>query len=266
MTLRKRPSHGLTVDLNYTYSKSLDQSSALQNSTNTLQSAFFLDFDYGPSDFDRTHVFNGQFLYEIPVGRGRWLHTEGRLDKMIGGWSVAGIFRAASGLPLIVSQGVSALGAGASQVTPSGAIPTTSTSGISTGINYGVSGSNNVGTNGNPLAGGSGINLFANPEAAFASFRRILLSRDGRSGRANPLRGFATWGLDLSLSKTTHVSEELAVRLSLDFFNVFNHPIFSNPLLDLNNPRAFGVVTQQNVPTRRESSSRWIQFGLRIEF
>lgn len=266
MTLRKRPSYGLTLDLNYTYSKSLDQSSALQNSTNTLQSAFFLDFDYGPSDFDRRHVFNGQFLYEIPVGRGRWLHTEGRLNKMLGGWSVAGIFRAASGLPLIVSQGVSALGAGAMLVTPSGAIPTTSTSSIRTGINYGVSGANNIGTNGNPAAGGSGINLFANPDAAFGSFRRILLGRDGRSGRANPLRGFPTWGLDLSLSKMTHVTEELGVRLSLDFFNVFNHTIFSNPLLDLTNPRAFGVVTQQNVPNRRESSSRWIQLGLRIEF
>lgn len=42
--------------------------------------------------------------------------------------------------------------------------------------------------------------------------------------------------------------------------------LFSNPTLDLTNPRDFGVVTQQNVPTRRESSSRWIRFGLRLEF
>jgi len=35
---------------------------------------------------------------------------------------------------------------------------------------------------------------------------------------------------------------------------------------DFTNPRAFGVVTQQNVLTRRESSSRWIQFGMRLEF
>lgn len=264
MMLRKQPSHGLTVDLNYTFSKSLDQSSALQNSTNALQNAFFPDFDYGPSDFDRTHVFNGYFLYEIPAGRGRLLHTGERLDRMLGGWFVTGIFRAASGLPLIVSQGVSALGGGSTLVTLSGAIPTTSN--IRTGVNRVAAGSNNVGANGNPLTGGSGINLFADPEAAFANFRRILLSRDGRSGRANPLRGFPTWNLDLSLGKMTRISENVAARFSLDFFNVFNHVIFSTPTLDLTNPRAFGVVTQQNVPTRRESSSRWIQVGLRVEF
>jgi hypothetical protein len=266
MTLRKQPTHGLTIDLNYTFSKSLDQSSALENSTNSLQNAFLPDFDYGPSDFDRTHVFNGYFIYELLSGRGHSLHDGEKLDRVLSGWSLSGIFRAASGLPLIVSQGVSALGGGSTLVTLSGAIPTTDTSGIRTGVNRGVSGSNNVGTNGNPSAGGSGINLFADPEAAFGNFRRILLSRDGRSGRANPLRGFPTWNLDLSLAKTTHVSEKVAARFSLDFFNVFNHVIFSNPTLDLTNPRGFGVVTQQNVPTRRESSSRWIQLGLRVEF
>jgi hypothetical protein len=266
MTLRNRPSRGLTVDLNYTFSKSLDQSSALQNSTNALQNAFFPDFDYGPSDFDRTHVFNSYFLYELPSGRGHSLFSGDTRDRVFSGWSISGIFRAASGLPLIVSQGVSALGGGSNLIAASGAIPTTDPRSISTGVNQGVSGSNNVGTNGNPATGGSGINLFANPEAAFANFRRILLSIDGRSGRANPLRGIPTWNLDLSLAKTTRVTEKVAARFSLDFFNVFNHVIFSNPTLDLTNPRAFGVVTQQNVPTRRESSSRWIQFGLRVEF
>ena len=183
------PSRGLTLDFNYTFSKSLDQSSTLQNSTNTLQSAFDLNFDYGPSDFDRTHTFNGQLLYEIPVGRGHRLHATGRIDKLAG-WFVAGVFRAASGLPLIVSQGVSALGGGVMLITPSGAVATVNTSHISTGVNHGITGSNNIGTSGNPGTGGSGINLFDDPETAFGSFRRVLLSRDGRSGRANPLRGF----------------------------------------------------------------------------
>jgi hypothetical protein len=266
MTLHKQPSHGLTVDLNYTFSKSLDQSSSLQNATNTLQNAFFPDFDYGPSDFDRTHVFNGYFLYELPSGRGHSLYSGDKGDRLLSGWFMSGIFRAASGLPLIVSQGVSALGGGSTLVTLSGAIPTTNPGGIRTGVNYDVQGSNNVGTNGNPATGGSGINLFADPAAAFSAFRRVLLSLDGRSGRANPLRGFPAWNFDLSLGKSTRVSEKIAARFSLDFFNVFNHVVFSSPTLDLTNSRAFGVVTQQNVPTRRESSSRWIQFGLRLEF
>ncbi|HYJ88265.1 MAG TPA: carboxypeptidase-like regulatory domain-containing protein [Pyrinomonadaceae bacterium] len=266
MILRKRPAAGLTVDFNYTFSKSLDQSSALQNSTNTLQNAFFPDFDYGPSDFDRTHIINSYFLYEIPTGRGHLLHSGEKLDKVLGGWFISGIFRAASGLPLVVSQGASALGGGSTLVTTSGAIRTTNISNIRTGVNTGVPGSNNVGTNGNPAAGGSGINLFADPEAAFSNFRRVLLSRDGRSGRANPLRGFPFWNLDLSLGKTTRINENIEARFSLDFFNAFNHVVFSNPTLDLTNSRAFGVVTQQNAPTRREASSRWVQIGLRLEF
>ncbi|HYO98800.1 MAG TPA: hypothetical protein VER76_01150, partial [Pyrinomonadaceae bacterium] len=175
-------------------------------------------------------------------------------------------FRAASGLPVVVSQGVSALGAGTTLVAQSGAIPLSDPASLRTGVHHGVGGSNNVGTNGDPATGGSAINLFQNPEAAFNNFRRILISQDGRSGRSNPLRGFSMWNLDLSLAKTTHLSENIAARFSLDFFNVFNHTLFSNPTLDLTNSRSFGVVTQQNVPTRRESASRWIQFGLRLEF
>lgn len=266
LVLRKRLARDLTVDFNYTFSKSLDQTSVLQNSTNAMQNAFAPDFDYGPSDFDRTHNFNGYFLYDLPAGRGRLFDTGGVLDKFVGGWSLAGIFRAASGLPLVVSQGVSALGAGSTLVAQSGAIPVSDPANLRTGVNVGVGGSNNVGTNGDPATGGSGINLFANPEAAFNNFRRILISQDGRSGRSNPLRGFSMWNLDLSLGKTTHIKENVAARFSLDFFNVFNHTLFSNPTLDLTNSRSFGVVTQQNVPTRRESASRWIQFGLRLEF
>jgi hypothetical protein len=51
---------------------------------------------------------------------------------------------------------------------------------------------------------------------------------------------------------------------SLNCFNACNHPIFSNPTLELTNPRGFGVVSQQIVPTRRASSSRWIQMRRRL--
>ncbi|MET0645620.1 MAG: hypothetical protein ABW208_03305, partial [Pyrinomonadaceae bacterium] len=266
LTLRKRLSRDLFVDFNYTFSKSLDQSSNTQNSTNAMQSAFAPDFDYGPSDFDRTHVFNGYFLYELPAGRGRLFDAGSAADKVLGGWTLAGVFRAASGLPLVVSQGVSALGGGASLVAPSGAIPVQDPGGLGAGVHYNVAGSNNVGTNGDPAAGGTGVNLFADPEGALGSFRRILISKDGRSGRANPLRGLPVWDFDLSLGKSVQFHEDVRARISLDFFNVFNHTVFSNPTLDLGNARAFGVVTQQRVPTRRESSSRWIQLGLRFEF
>ncbi|MCA1615383.1 MAG: carboxypeptidase-like regulatory domain-containing protein [Acidobacteria bacterium] len=230
---RRRWAQGLTADLNYTFSKSLDQASYPENSTNSMQSAFAPDFDYGPSDFDRTHIFNARFVSDLPAGRGRWFDAGGPLDAL---------------------------------VAPSAAIPVSDPGLLRTGVNRGVGGSNNVGTNGDPATGGSGINLFGDPEAALNSFRRVLISRDGRSGRSNPLRGLPAWNLDLSLAKSARLHERVNARLSLDFFNVFNHPVFSNPALDITNPRSFGVVTQQTVPTRRESSGRWVQLGLRVEF
>jgi len=58
ITLRKRQSHGLTFDMNYTFSKSLDQLGAVQNSASTYQTSFNPGLQYGPSLFG---VFAGNF-------------------------------------------------------------------------------------------------------------------------------------------------------------------------------------------------------------
>ncbi|RMG46504.1 MAG: hypothetical protein D6723_16940, partial [Acidobacteria bacterium] len=116
-----------------------------------------------------------------------------------------------------------------------------------------------VGTTGDPAQGGSGLNLFANPEAVFNNFRRALISQDRRDGRG-VLRGQARWNMDLSLGKRTMITETVAVRFSFDFANVFNHVEFDDPDLTLQNPSTFGVLGSQfNQP-------RFIQFGLRFEF
>ena len=102
------------------------------------------------------------------------------------------------------------------------------------------------------------MNLFGNPEKVFNSFRRVEISRDGRAGRANPLRGPSRWNLDLSLGKQTTITEGLKVTFLADFFNAFNNVMFANPTLDLNNSRAFGVLTTSslrlNAITRRATA------------
>jgi hypothetical protein len=145
-------------------------------------------------------------------------------------------------------------------------IPTGSLPG--TGLHYGVAGSNGFGTSGDPSKGGTGINLFADPNAAQALFRPIQLSTDQRSGRGNPLRGLGFWNMDVSLGKSTSVTERVAVRYSFDFFNVFNHPNLANPgALTVNsNTGSFGVISTQFIPPNRTNGARWIEFGLRVEF
>ncbi|MGI8742465.1 MAG: hypothetical protein ACR2NN_07810 [Bryobacteraceae bacterium] len=263
VSLRKRTSHGLSFDANYTFAKSLDEAGLVQDFSNGYSSSFFPGIDYGNSFFDRTHVFNANFLYELPFGSsvGR---TSGWTAKAIQGWYVSGIYVQASGLPLSVNiSGAEAFGGDIA--TSSGAIPTVSPGQFGNSV-HSASGSAGIGTNGNPGTGGSGLNLFGNPETVFRSFRPFALSRDTRTGWSNPLRGLPFWNLDLSIGKATRITERTSVRLSADFFNFFNHVNFSDPSLDLQNPGTFGVITDQAAPTNRTSGSRWIQLGLRIEF
>jgi hypothetical protein len=268
VTVNKRFSRGLLATVNYTFSRSLDQLGANQNSANTTPNSFDLNAEYGPSTFDITHIVNSTFRYDLPFGKGRFFNTGDFLDKLVGGWYLSGIGTARSGDALTVTQGAGVWGGSLFLGFASGAIPTVDPGSFGNEINSGVIGSNNIGTNGDPAARGTGLNLFANPEQVFNSFRRVELSRDGRAGRANPLRGPSRWNVDLSLGKQTTIKEGLKITILADFFNAFNNVMFANPTLDLNNSRAFGVLTTQFIAPERVNTagSRWIQLGMRIEF
>ncbi len=265
-TLRNRPWHGLQFDVNYTLSKSLDQLGDVQNNLALISTGFRPSIDYGPALSDRRHVFNGIFNYDLPLGPGqRFSSTRGWVNNFIGGWYVSGIFRAFTSLPFSVSDNTGVFGG--SLVAPdNAAIPLVDVSTLGTGVHSGVAGSGGVGTLGDPAAGGTGLNLFPDPEKAFSSFRRILLSVDGRTGRANHFRGPGFWNLDLRLGKETRITERITYEFSFDFFNVFNHVNLNAPSLSLNNPAAFGVFSSQFTPPNRLNGARGIQFGSRIEF
>ncbi|MCS6805299.1 MAG: carboxypeptidase-like regulatory domain-containing protein [Blastocatellia bacterium] len=259
VTLRKRFSQGLSFDLNYTLSKALDQIGVTQNFIQTYSSAYDPDIDYGPSYFDRRHVFNALWLYDLPFGRGRYWNTGAALDKLVGGWYVSGVYTANSGLPLTVGQSNQVWGGDPLNFSPAaGAIPLRKPD-FPNEVQSGVAGSNGIGTASDPARGGSGLNLFANPEAAFNSFRRIRISEDGRQARG-VLRGLPRWNLDFSLGKKTNITENVRTVFSFDFLNIFNRVEFADPTLSLLNPTAFGVLSDQfNEP-------RAIQFGFRVEW
>lgn len=96
--LRQRFSHGLTYNVAYTWSKSLDNLSGL-NISGT--SAFVQDphnpaADYGPSSFDQPHRLTASGTWELPVGRGkRW--SLGPANWILGGWKASGIYSLTSG-------------------------------------------------------------------------------------------------------------------------------------------------------------------------
>ena len=83
--IEKRLSHGLQVGVSYTFSRSLDEQSALglfYNGNNPLD----IRNGYGPSDFDRTHVFNIDYHYELP----KFFATSTWEGKIADGWAIQG--------------------------------------------------------------------------------------------------------------------------------------------------------------------------------
>jgi hypothetical protein len=265
-TVRKRFNNGLSFDANYTFSRSLDQFGAIQNSANLVPNAFDLDAEYAPSTFDITHIFNSNFVYELPFGQGKRFAnvSNGILGRLISGWYTAGIYRAATGYPLTIVQGSQVWGGSQLLGNNSGAIGLGGAD-FSSSVHSGVKGSGGIGTAGDPATRGSGINIFSDPQKVFTSVRRVLLSQDTRSGRA-ALRGLGYWQYDLTLGKTTRITEKVNFRFSADFINIFNHVNFTDPATSLQGPTTFGVISSQAVNDLANIFPRRIQFGARIEF
>ena len=173
---------------------------------------------------------------------------------MLGGWSLAPLFTAQSGAPLCVGTGSQTFGGG-----PRGGCGiglSKYTGGNSAVENVVATGS--AGSNGNAARGGSGINMFSDPQAVYNNFRPMILGLDGRWG--NVLRGFPRWNIDMAVRKTISVREGMGATLSFEFVNVLNRFQPADPALNLFIAATWGVVTgQANAPRR-------IELGLRIFF
>src|SRR6185436_5329657 len=119
LIMKRRLTNALGYQLAYTLSLSKDNRSwdpSLSTvSTGSVQSASSTPFDlrdrslnYTWSDFDRRHVFQGTYVWELPFGRGkRWFKDANRtLDAIVGGWQVSGTTIWMSGRPFTVYSGI----------------------------------------------------------------------------------------------------------------------------------------------------------------
>src|SRR3982751_857514 len=188
----------------------------------------------------------------------------GWVGKFAGGWIFAPLFTAQSGAPLSVLSNTSCQSYGEMNCSYFSqyyeqAVPITPYTGGNS-AHYNVVSTGAAGQNGNPDRGGTGLNLFADPSAAYSGFRRIILGVDSRSGGGGPLRGFPTWNLDMAVMKDIRIKESIGATLSFQFVNILNHFQPANPGLNIDSPAAFGVITSQ------ANSPRQIELGLRIFF
>ena len=257
-SLRRRFSGGMTFDLNYTWSHALDQAGLSQQWISGVTDPWDFDADYATSFGDRTHVWNLHGFWDLPFGSGRRFSTDsGALDRVVSGWYVSGIFTGSSALPLCVGTGGGNFGGflGATCSVPNGVVNPGSNS-----VHSGIVGSGGVGIDSDPSSGGTGLNLFGDPEAVFNSFRRPLYTQDRRAQTRGHIRGLPRWNADLSFGKKTSITETVNFVLQIDLLNALNHVDMDNPTVSLNSARSFGDIASQF------RGPRTIQIGLRFEF
>jgi hypothetical protein len=257
-SLRQRMS-GLTWDLNYTYSHSMDDTSGLQTA-GSFGSAFILNplrqrDNYASSDFDMRHIVNFNSLWEIPVGKGRQFFSNSNafVDALIGGWQLASIVRYNSGQPHGTNTKIFDNSGWVTNWNLKSSMVQTQP--IETGVYFN-------GEDGLPT-------MFANPDEAYRSFRSPY---PGETGNRNQLRYPAFWVIDMGLQKSFNMpwKEGHKVSIRWDVFNVTNTPIFfgnSNTAMgfqpqmpDQTAPTGYGQFTA----TRGEA--RVMQFALRYDF
>lgn len=248
----------LSWDLNYTYSKSLDDTSGLQNS-GAFGGAFILNAlrqsdNYAPSDFDMRHIVNFNSVWQLPVGRGRWLLADANsfVNAVLGGWQLSTIARYNSGQPMgTANRYFDNAGWVTNWNTKSSVVQTRD---IDTGVFFN-------GDGGLPT-------MFRDPQEAFNSFRSPF---PGETGDRNRLRFPAFYVLDLGLQKQFQMPWGEGHRLGFkwEVFNVTNTAIFTGPISE---PRLGYKPETRTVPTgfgeftATRSNARVMQFALRYDF
>ena len=110
-TLRHPMSHGLQMEVNYTFSRSIDYGSDAERSTefstgvatgaSSIINTWKPYLNKAVSDFDTTSLMTADWVYQLPFGKGKpYLGTaNGFVQALIGGWQSSGIFRYSTGLP-----------------------------------------------------------------------------------------------------------------------------------------------------------------------
>jgi hypothetical protein len=254
--IEKRLSHGLQAGLSYTYSRSLDEQSALglyYNGSNPQDQREA----YGPSDYDRTHVFNIDYHYELP----KFFSPNSVEGKIFNGWAAQGLITLQSGQPY-------------SMIDYSGAVGSIFYS-LNDAITNPIVPLASGCTPQNAVTGAIGNN-FAYPALKASCFTVPLLSpcgvanaqaQDGKipcsaippgdtfetnfipsGGQRNIFRQSWQKRADLSIVKTTEVTERVSLRYSLDIYNLTNHPSFDIPIDNVDQNLAFSPFPVAQAP------------------
>ena len=257
-SIRHPASHGVSVDVSYTLSKSIDMNSGTERASefsndglggSAIQNSWFPKLNKSVSDFDTRHLVNGDLVYDLPVGRGKkFLGASNVLvDSFLGGWTYAGLARWTSGLPFSLFE------------------PGWSTDWQLEG--YGVK-TGYVKTRKHYDAANLQEQVFDNPAAINAGVTTnngpVRLPYPGEAGSRNVFRGDGYFDIDSTLSKVWKVSEFGKLKFDAEVYNITNTNRFDTS--SLSSGLTGGSLGAYGSTLPAQSNFRRMQFGLRFDF
>jgi hypothetical protein len=259
LTARKVTSNGLAFNFSYTYSNAIDMGSDTErasefttNSFSFITNAFNPKSNRGVSDFDVRHLLTGDFVYQLPFGRGQKYapNANWAANALIGGWTLSGITRISSGLPFSILPPLS-YATDYQQNTPA----------VITGP---------IKIRKHLVAGGL-PEVFDDPNAlnnGIATGHLLRFPYPGEGGNRNAFRGDGYLEQDASLSKVWKTYRDQTLRFAWEVFNVTNTSRFDTSAISalgglntqVTSGAGFGIYSSELVQSRKQ------QFSLRYDF
>lgn len=255
VTLRHQFSHGLSMQAAYTWDK--DLTDVFFGPSANINNALCMACQYGRASFDRPQRFVVNYSYDLPIGKG----MTGVEGKLVSGWNVSGITIVQSGDPLTFID------------TTTGTAYGTSTTSYLDGVSTAEYCANS--NNSNILTSGSMVSRVKNGYFNLAGFCAgpsvpygdATATGFGDSG-VGAVLGPGQFNWDISILKTTQITERVKMQFRTDFYNTFNHPQFADP-----GGGSFGTVGFEDIASpstvqilHTNVNPRLIQFGVHFLF
>jgi len=241
-----RASGGMNLTVSYTLSKMIEETGFNDVQKNIMQRGLYA--------FDRPHRLTISTVYELPFGRGkRWLNTPSRvLSRLVSGWENTWIFQYQSGLPWALPSNVIYV--------KEARLPNIDWSAARVfGVKPCVARWNDNGTitmqSFSTQAGCTDYNFLITPRFA----PRFTPTSDGR------LRRHTVPVADVSLNKTTRITETTSLQFRAEAFNVFNTYMFYNVGFNNNAQSAnFGTLDKAAAGFENTNRPRYIQLAVKF--
>ena len=257
---RHRMASGLSLEANYTFSKVL--SDADGDSSDRFQN--FLDannpkLDRARANFDLTHMIKADGFYDLPVGKGKYFNV-GRLNRILGGWTVSAVMTWQSGAPFSILSGYGTLNrSSGGRSYYNGADTTLQGQALFNAVHFQMTGNGPyiVPQSAINPADGTGVNqggpafpgeIFFNPgPGELGTLQRRMFS------------GPWTFDIDGALKKTIDFNERVKAEIRIDAYNALNHATFWVGDQNINS-NTFGEIASMFF------NPRVLQFGAYLKF